>query len=76
MGLRTSKQETLDETKPKRHYMHRVFYGLIKDDLEYLGAEELRKKYMSSLDFQSSTSRCSSHRLSFAPLASSQTLPL
>jgi uncharacterized hydrophobic protein (TIGR00271 family) len=32
------------DNSEKRHYMHRVFYGLIKNDLEYLGAEELRKK--------------------------------
>ncbi len=32
------------EKPKKRHYMHRVFYGLIKNDLEYLSAEELRTK--------------------------------
>jgi uncharacterized hydrophobic protein (TIGR00271 family) len=45
MGLRTTKPKTeTPETPEKRHYMHRVFFGQLKNDLEYLGAEELRNK--------------------------------
>ena len=44
MGIRTTKPESVDTDKPKRHYMHRVFFGQLKNDLEYLGAEELRTK--------------------------------
>jgi uncharacterized hydrophobic protein (TIGR00271 family) len=41
-----AKNASASDTKnhKKRHYMHRVFYGLLKNDLEYLSAEELRTK--------------------------------
>jgi uncharacterized hydrophobic protein (TIGR00271 family) len=39
-----SKNNLQEVDKRKRHYMHRVFFGLLKNDLEYLSAEELRLK--------------------------------
>lgn len=38
------KNSTKEIEKPKRHYMHRVFFGQLKNDLEYLSSEELRTK--------------------------------
>lgn len=44
MGLRTTEQKTKHAPLEKRRYSHRVLHGLLKNDLEYLGAEELRSK--------------------------------